>query len=153
MTVYSSAMAGWTVTNYSVDTNPGPASQGGNNSRVFLGFNVSVSATLGVGPLNDVGCTVLGPNWESGSTNRLILTAATNSGNGTQINGVDASGVADGFTLLFLNPSTTDPLIFNHLNGGSLAANRFSNANGGQVQIPPQGAARATYIVNLWYFN
>jgi len=112
-----------------------------------------VSATLGVGPLNDLGCTLLGAQWESGGTNRLILTAATNSGNGTQINGVDASGVADGFTLLMVNASTTDPLIFNHLNSGSLAANQFSNANGGQVQIPPYGAARATYIVNRWYFN
>jgi len=115
-------------------------------------FDHSITTTLAAGPLNDVGLGLLGSPYSCGYTNRFIITAATNSGNGTTINGWDARTVEDGFTALFVNPSTTDPLIFTHLNSGSLPNNQFSNENAGSVQIPPLGAARCTYIINKWQF-
>jgi hypothetical protein len=125
------------------------AQMGPHNSTAT--FNRKITATLTVGPLNDLGSTLLGANYGSGYSNLLVLTAATNSGNGTTINSVDASNAEDGFTALFQNPSSTDPLIFTHLGGGILS-NQFTNQNGGSVQIPPLGAARATRINNLWQF-
>jgi hypothetical protein len=112
-------------------------------------FNHSISASLGVGPYNDLGLPVLGAPYSNGYTNRFLLTAATNGGAGTTINGIDSTNIDDGWTGLIVNPSTTDPLIFTHLNGGSQPNNQFSNENAGSVQI---GAARLTFIVSKWQF-
>lgn len=119
---------------------------------VSAAANHSIGFTCGVGPYNDAGLALFGNPYSNGYTNRYILTAATNSGNGTTFNGFDASNVPDGFTVLVVNPSTTDPLIFTHLNSGSLPNNQFSNENASSVQIPPLGAARCTYVVNKWQF-
>jgi hypothetical protein len=121
-------------------------------SFISAASNHSITATLAAGPLNDLGYALLGSPYSASYTNRMILTAATNSGNGTTINGLDAHGVDDGMTKLIQNPSTTDPLIFTHLNSGSLPNNQFSNESAGSVQIPPLGAARCTYIINKWQF-
>jgi len=110
-------------------------------------FQNSVSATLGAGPLNDLSFGTI-PNFRSGSTNRLFLTPASG---GTTINSLDASGVSDGYTMLLVNPSTTDNLVFTH-QGGGISTNQFQNANAGSVAIPPLGAARCTYVVNKWKF-
>lgn len=116
----------------------------------------SISATLTTGPLNDLGAATLqtttaGINlrYQSGSTNRLILTPASG---GTTINGIDASGCSDGARMLIQNASSTDNLIFAHLAAGSLSGNQFSNQNAATVAIPPLGAARAFYVVNKWQF-
>jgi hypothetical protein len=114
--------------------------------------NHTASALLAAGPINDLGIGIIGAPYSNGYTNRLILTAATNAGSGTTINGLDAHNTPDGFTMLIQNPSTTDPLVFTHLNSASLPNNQFSNENAGSVQIPPLGAARCTYIVSKWQF-
>jgi hypothetical protein len=116
----------------------------------------SVSVTLGAGPYNDLSYTVLQSSpakgivqiYVSGSTNRIIINPAVG---GTTINSLDASGCSDGFTILFVNASATDNVIFNHLGGGA-GANQFSNQNGGSVAIVPLAAARCTYVVNKWQF-
>lgn len=87
--------------------------------------------------------------YTGGTTNRLVLAAAAG---GSTITGLSATGVPDGFTLIWENSSTTDSLTFPHLSASSLAANRFSNVNAASVQIAPLGAARCTYIVNKWQF-
>lgn len=139
--------------------NRGPNSSNVSTPQALMGprlsspiFDKSVTGALAVGPLSNLGASILGPKYVSGLTNRLIVAAATNAGNGTQIGGIDASGVSDGLTILIVNTSATDPLIFNHLDSGSLPTNQFSNQNAGQVQIPPLGAARATYVINVWQF-
>jgi hypothetical protein len=118
-------------------------------------FQNSLSVTLGAGPYNDLGGSTLQTYskgltliYRSGTTNRLVLTAA--SGNST-INSLDASGVSDGFTILLLNASTTDDLIFTHL-GGGIATNQFSNVSAGSVALLPLGAARCTYVISNWRF-
>jgi len=143
--------------------NSGPNSSNQSTPQAEMGprgssaaYNHSISATLAVGPINDLGFTVLGAPYNNGTTNQFLLTAATNSGNGTTINGLDAHNIDNGWTALIVNPSTTDPLIFTHLNTGSLPGNRFSNENAGSVQIPPLGAARISYIgaigTGYWQF-
>ena len=118
-------------------------------------FQNSISVILGAGPYNDLGESVLQVysygltlTYKSGATNRLILTPASG---GTTINSLDASGVSDGYTILLVNPSTTDVLIFTHLGGGT-ATNEFSNTNAGSVQLLPLAAARCTYVVRNWKF-
>jgi hypothetical protein len=63
---------------------------------------------------------------------------------GTTINGLDASGVSDGFTTLMQNPSATDNLVFAHLASASQPTN--------SVAVPPLEAARCTYVVKQWRF-
>jgi hypothetical protein len=113
-----------------------------------LNFAVSVTKTLAAGPFDDLGAATL-TGYVGGVTNRLLITPASG---GTTIDGLDSTGVGDGFTILWGNQSATDVLIFPHLAAGSLAANRFSNANAGQVQIDPLGTALCTYVVNQWKF-
>lgn len=108
----------------------------------------SANGSLPSGTLNDLGQGAL-PGYISGTTDRLILTPGVG---GTTINGLDASAVPDNFTILIINASPTDVLNFTHRNPGSLAGNRFSNANAGTVQLVPLSAARATYVVNQWQF-
>lgn len=143
--------------------NSGPNSSSVSTPQAEMGprgasaaLNHSISATLTAGPINDLGFAVLGNPYNCGTTNQFLLTAATNSGNGTTINGLDSSNIDNGWTALIVNPSTTDPLIFTHQNTGSLPANRFSNENASSVQIPPLGAARVTKIGALgtgyWQF-
>lgn len=113
-------------------------------------FQNSASATLGTGPLNDLDSPTL-PGYSSGSTRRLFLTPAV--GN-TTINGLGASYCDDGHTILIVNRSTTDLLIFTHL-GGGLSANQFSNMSAGSVSIAPLAAARCTYLgapISKWQF-
>ena len=107
----------------------------------------SISATLAAGPLNDLSNPTL-PLYKSGSTNRLLITPASG---GTTINSLDASGCSDGFTMIIVNMSTTDDVIFTHL-GGGISTNQFSNASAGSVALLPLGAARCTYIVSKWQF-
>jgi hypothetical protein len=118
-------------------------------------FQNSISVTLGAGPYNDLdgstlqnyanGVTV---RYFSGTTNRLVLTPASG---GTTINSLGAGHVSDGYTILIVNASTTDNLIFTHLGGGT-AANQFSNVNAGSVALLPLGAARCTYVLGNWKF-
>ena len=115
----------------------------------------SISFTLGAGPYNDLGETTLQTTvygivqrYQSGSTNRLVLTPASG---GTTINGLDASGCSDGTQVLIVNGSSTDNLVFTHL-GGGLSYNQFSNQNASSVAIAPLGAARAFYVVSKWQF-
>ena len=132
-------------------TSPGLASQGKSNTMNALNNEYgrfSVTATLLAGPLNDLGYPTVF-QYSSGSTTRLLLTPASG---GTTINGLDASGVTDGFTILIVNQSTTDNLIFPHLASGSQSGNQFSNENAGSVAIVPLGAARCTYVVSKWQF-
>jgi hypothetical protein len=131
--------------------NVGPGTQGNANiwNKLSNEFGLySVTITLTAATLNDLGAGVL-TGYSSGSTTRLLLTAASG---GTTINGLDANDVADGFTVLIVNQSTTASLIFTHLNSGSLGANQFSNVSAGSVTILPLGAARCTYVVNKWQF-
>jgi hypothetical protein len=114
-------------------------------------FQNSASATLAAGPLNDLDRATL-PGYSSGSTKRLLLTPASG---GTTINGLSATNCDDGHTILIVNMSTTDLLIFTHLAGGSLSANQFSNMNAGSVSIAALGAAPCTYLrgaINKWQF-
>lgn len=104
-------------------------------------FQNSASAVLAAGPLNDVDRLLI-PGYSSGSTKRLFLTPAA--GN-TTINGLSAVQASDGKTILIVNLSATDYLVFNHQAAGSSPNNRFSNQNAGQVAISPLGAARCTY--------
>jgi hypothetical protein len=110
-------------------------------------FQNSVSATLGSGPYNDTANPTL-PLYRSGSTNRLVLTAAVG---GSTINSLDASGCSDGFTILMLNQSSTDNIVFTHL-GGGISTNQFVNATGASVALVPFGAARCTYVLGNWRF-
>lgn len=71
---------------------------------------------------------------------------------GTTINGLDASGVSDGFTTLMQNPSATDNLVFAHLASASQPTNKFCNVNASSVAVPPLEAARCTYVVKQWRF-
>jgi len=132
--------------------NVGPATQGQPKSMGALNTEYgvfSVSATLSSGPLDDMGATLI-PGYSSGATTRLMLTAASG---GTTINGLDASGVSDGFTILIVNQSSSDNLIFNHLASTSLATNQFANKNNSSVSIAPNATARCTYVVNKWQFG
>lgn len=103
----------------------------------------SVSATPSAGTINDYAPV----GYVGGTTNRLILTPGVG---GTTINGIVAA--TDGWTVLVQNASTTELLTFAHLAVGSSSANRFSNANGESVTLPPLGAARMTYVTNQWQF-
>lgn len=115
----------------------------------------SISATLATGPLSDLGASTLytttkgiTTRYLSGTTNRLFLTPASG---GTTINGIDASGCSDGFTMLIVNGSSTDNIVFTHL-GGGISTNQFSNVSAGSVELLPLGAARCTYVVSKWQF-
>ena len=108
----------------------------------------SIAATLASGPLDDLGSPTLF-GYSSGSTTRLLLTSASG---GTTINGLDASDVTDGFTVLIVNQSTTDSITFTHLASTSMSFNRFSNVSAASVAILPLGAAWCTYVVNKWQF-
>jgi len=132
-------------------SNPGVAAQGNANywAKLSNEFGLySVTKTLTGGPFNDLGAATL-PGYFSGSTTRLLITP---SGADVTINGLDASGTTDGFTVLIVNQSATYNLIFTHLNTGSQSGNQFSNVSAGSVAIQPLGAARATYVVNKWQF-
>ena len=131
--------------------NPGPATHGRANTMGALNTVYglfSVTATLTTGPLDDLGASKI-PRYSSGSTTRLLLTPAAGD---TTINGLDASGVPDGFSILIVNQSATANLVFAHLASTSLSANQFSNPNASSVAIVPLGAARCTYVVNKWQF-
>ena len=109
-----------------------------------------LSATLAAGPL-DLNSLTLGASYLGGFTNMLILTPASG---GSTINTLDATNIEDRHEVIFVNASVTDPLIFDNLTGA--APNQFSNVNSAQVQIPPNGMARATYIkstINAWKFG
>jgi hypothetical protein len=112
-----------------------------------VSFQNSVSATLTTGPLNDLGVPTL-TGYKSGATNRLLLTPATG---GSTINGIDASGCSDGYTIMIVNQSTTDNLTFAH-NGGGISTNQFSNTQAQSVALLPLGAARCTYVISRWRF-
>lgn len=130
---------------------PGPASQG--KATTMLALNdeygrFSITSTLAAGPLDDLGPPTLW-GYSSGSTTRLILTAASG---GTTINGLDASDVTDGFTILIVNNSATDGITFAHQAPTSQSANQFTLEYGGSVYLPAYGSARATYVTNKWRF-
>jgi hypothetical protein len=112
----------------------------------------SVSATLGTGPLNDLGTAsdaLAVAGWVGGTTNRLLLTPASG---GSTVNGLLATGVSDGFVIPIFNQSLTDSLIFAHLAAGSTAANRFSNQAAGPYTIEPGAAATLRRVGTLWRF-
>jgi len=120
-------------------------------------FQNEVSATLGAGPYNDVGYAVLlasgatpsSSTYRSGSTNRVNITA---SGGNITINGFDASGCSDGFTMLIYNASASSGIIFNHLNSGSLANNQITCANGAFATLNAQTGARISRVNGKWTF-
>ena len=118
-------------------------SGGGGGSALY---NKSVSANPTTGPLNDYAPT----GWAA-TKNRLLLMAA---GGGSTINGLSATGFADGTSILIVNTSSTDNLLFNNQNGGSLAANRFFNANGGTIALVPQASSLVVLVTSLgWCFT
>lgn len=113
-------------------------------------FQNSISVSLGAGPYNDLDGATLQQyfagvtlRYFSGSTNRLVITPASG---GSTINSLEASHCSDGFTMLWVNNSATDNLIFNHLGGGTVS-NQYLNANGASVYLAPLGSARCTYVV------
>ncbi len=119
-------------------------------------FSNVIRVALDTGPYNDLGIPTqkvggggsIMPTFRSGSTNRFLFTAASG---GSTINSLDASGYSEGETVFMQNLSSTDYLIFTHLGGGT-TANQFSNANAGEVAIPPLGAARCTRSNGMWQF-
>lgn len=113
-----------------------PVSTGGS------AYGTTVSATLSASQdnLSPVGNV-------PGTTNRYILTPASG---GSTILGLLASPT-DGFTVLLVNPSTTDSLTFAHQSSGT-PTNRFSCPNGVSAFVGPLANAFATYVVNQWVF-
>lgn len=132
------------------NVNPGPAKSTSGLSQALLSGALSTPVTvfLGAGPYDNVGTSTI-PYYQSGQTSLIVLYAASG---GSTIRGLDGREAQNGWTLLIQNASPTDPLIFNHLAPTSYFYNQFSNENGGQVQIVPLGAARATRVNQQWQF-
>ena len=122
--------------------NLGPANAQTPNTQSALTSLQPVIATLGSGPYDDLGMPTL-PGYLSGGTGILMLTPA--SGN-TTINSLKAENCPNNFTVLIINQSATDNLIFTHLTGPGYARNRFSNSTGQSIYLAPLAAARVTYI-------
>ena len=127
---------------------------GAETTAIAAGQAVTYPSASPVASLNTVTATLAASQnnyspagYVGGVTNRLVLTAASGS---STITGLVAG--LDGSLLLISNPSSTDSIIFTHLDASSAAANQFSNMNGVSVIIPPLGAARCTYISSKWQF-
>jgi hypothetical protein len=84
------------------------------------------------------------------ATNRLILTPAA--GNST-INGLDSTGVVDGYAITIWNPSTTDSLIFANQSVSSTPGNLFACPQLANNWLPPQTGATIKYCINQWIFT
>jgi hypothetical protein len=108
----------------------------------------TVTAAIATGPVNNAGAAAL-YGYLPGVTTQIIATPAAG---GSTVNGLDATNVRNGHTVLWQNASTADSITFAHLAAGSLAANRFSNMNAATVSILPLGAARCTYLTSKWQF-
>lgn len=118
-----------------------PSISGGGSGTLY---NSSVSATLAASQ-NDYSPS----GYLGGTTNRLLLTAASG---GSTITGLNATGVPDGWPLLIVNQSTTDPISFAHLSGSSASGNKFSCANGSSALLSPLAAAFAIKVSTVWKF-
>lgn len=145
-----------------VRMNPGPGGSGGSGVSTITSNTLTVTGTTAVeielpksliltsvtaSPASSVN-NYSPTGYVAGTTTRLLLTAASG---GSTITGLVAA--PDNFKILIVNTSATDPLIFPDNSGSSTATNQFSNANAATVQIPPGGAAYATYVVNQWIFT
>jgi len=108
----------------------------------------TVTAAIATGPVNNAGASTL-YGYSPGVTAQILATPASG---GATLNGLDATNVRAGHTILWVNQSATDTLTFAHLAAGSSAANRFSNTNGIDAVLQPLSAARLTYINNQWQF-
>ncbi len=103
---------------------------------------VSVSATLASSQNNYSPTGYVG-----GTTNRLILTAASG---GSTMTGL--VGATDGWAVFVYNASSTDSIVFLNLSGLSLAANQFACSQGLAQSLPPLTGANILYVVNQWVF-
>lgn len=145
-----------------VRMNPGPGGSGGGGVTSITSSSLTVTGTtttnielpnslklasVTASPASSVN-NYSPTGYVAGTTTRLLLAAASG---GSTITGLVAA--PDGFRILIVNTSATDPLIFPDNSGSSTSTNQFSNANAATVQIPPGGAAYATYVVNQWMFT
>jgi hypothetical protein len=105
-------------------------------------FSVSVSDAPGAA-VNDYAPT----GWHAGTTTRLLATA--NAGD-TSITGFDATGVYDGACIYVHNPSATDLLKIQHLNAGSLLANRVRCPGFAEYDVVPGGGFLLIRVGALW---
>lgn len=92
--------------------------------------NETFTEASGSGTLNDYNP---GGNWPENGALFFDATGATT------ITGFDATGVVTAQSFQFVNTSATNPVVFNHDDAGSLAANRIFLPNEDPLTVQPFG--------------
>lgn len=100
--------------------------------------------TLAAGNNNDVDI-----DGNTGNTSTLIRFTPDNAG--STVTGMDASTVADGDLFFIRNEHASASLTLTHQDSLSIAANRFTTANGAALVIPPRTGAMVWYDPTLGF--
>lgn len=115
------------------------------------GYANQSSVSLATGTYNNVGRTlvpqlkvngIVYPAFSSGATKVLYINPT---GGNVTITGLSAEEASSGHTIMIVNLSSTNLLLFPNLTGSTLG-NQFSNMSAGTVSINQLGAARCTWL-------